>query len=158
MDIRRCCFTGHRQIPLPELSPLTAQLDGTIEGLYRDGCRIFFAGGAMGFDTVAASRVLLFRERHPDVYLYLLLPCRDQTKGWPEAEATRFEEILSRSDGFRYVQEEYAPSVMAERNRALVGVADVCVAYVRREGSGSGQTVRFANEKGIPVLNLADRI
>ena len=157
MNIRSCCFTGHRQIPLPELSPLTAQLDGTIKGLYRDGCRVFYAGGAMGFDTVAASRVLLFRARHPDVYLYLLLPCRDQTKGWPEAEAARFEEILSRSDGFRYVQEEYAPAAMTARNRALVAAADVCVAYMRRERSGTGQTVRYAKEKGMPVLNLSDR-
>ena len=158
MDMYGCCFTGHRQIPLPEISPLTARLDAMIAELYGQGCRVFYAGGAMGFDTVAASRVLLFRDRHPDVRLYLLLPCRDQTKGWPEPEAMRFEEILCRSDGFRYVQEEYVPSVMTERNRALVASADVCVAYMQRENSGAGQTVRFAKEKGIPVRNLANQI
>ena len=149
-----CSFTGHRKIEKRHLGKIDKLVGRAIEFAYEAGCRTFLTGGALGFDTVAASRVLLFRERHHDVYLYLLLPCRDQTKGWPEAEATRFEEILSRSDGFRYVQEEYAPSVMAERNRALVGVADVCVAYVRREGSGSGQTVRRAMELGKEIYNL----
>lgn len=153
----RCCFTGHRQIPIGELGPLTYHLDAALSALFREGCRYFYAGGAMGFDTLAASRVLLLRDKHPDVRLYLLLPCRDQTKGWPPQEQARFEEILARSDGFRYVQEEYSSSAMTARNRALVEEADACIAYLRRAASGAGQTVRAAEEKGIPVLNLASR-
>ena len=155
--INSCCFTGHRQIPLAELAPLTQHLDDVLSALYRDGCRDFYAGGALGFDTLAASRVLLLRREHPDARLHLLLPCRDQAKDWPPPEAARFEEILSRADTFRYVREEYAASAMADRNRELVEEGDICVAYVRRRGSGSGQTARLAHDKGITVINLADR-
>ena len=72
-QLRSCCFTGHRQIPLSELSALTLQLDATLDGLYREGCRDFYAGGAMGFDTLAASRVLLFRAAHPALPKALLI-------------------------------------------------------------------------------------
>lgn len=142
---------------MTEFGPLTQHLDSTLETLYGEGCRRFYAGGAMGFDTLAASRVLILRKRYPDVRLYLLLPCRHQARGWPPQEVARYEDVLSRSDGFRYVFEEYSPTAMTARNHALVEAAEVCVAYVRRTASGSGQTVRAAEEKGIPVLNLANR-
>ena len=157
MRITSCCFTGHRQVPLSELSPLTAQLDSVIATLYGEGCRLFYAGGAMGFDTLAASRVLLFRGDHEDAELHLLLPCRNQTKNWPAAEAARFEEILAASNGFRYLREGYSAEAMTARNQALVDAAELCVAYLRREASGAGQTVRAAQRKGIPVINLANR-
>lgn len=157
MSITSCCFTGHRQVPLSELSPLTAQLDSVIATLYGEGCRLFYAGGAMGFDTLAASRVLLFRATHEDAELHLLLPCRNQTKNWSVADAARFEEILAASNGFCYLRDDYSAEAMAIRNQALVDAADVCVAYLRRTTSGSGQTVRAAQKKGIPVINLANR-
>ena len=157
MAILSCCFTGHRQIPVAELAPLTFHLDAALAALYDNGCRSFYAGGARGFDTLAASRVLLLREQHPDVRLFLLLPCRNQTAGWSGEDAMRFDEILSLSDGYRYMQEEYSTTAIVARNRALVEEGEVCIAYVRRSASGSGQTLRVAQEKERAFINLADR-
>ena len=156
--MKSCCFTGHRSIPLQELPALTAHVDEVIRTLYSAGCRRYYAGGAVGFDTLAASRVLLLREECPDVCLCLLLPCRNQHRAWSAPDVRRFEEILRRCDGFHYVEEDYSPRVMAARNMALIAHADVLVAYARRYASGTGQTVRAAERGGIPVLNLADRI
>jgi uncharacterized phage-like protein YoqJ len=140
------------------LTPLTAHLDTTLEALVQSGCLRFYAGGAMGFDALAAERTLLLRERFPAVRLHLLLPCRDQAKGWPPAEQEQYERILSASDSYRYISERYSASAMTKRNRALVAAADVCVAFLLRATSGTGQTVREASRLGLPVINLADRL
>ena len=158
MEIRTCAFTGHRDIPAHHLSQLSLQLDAAIAAFYGVGCRAFYAGGARGFDTLAAERVLLFRKRHPDVALHLLLPCRDQMRGWPSADVARAGAILRQADSVRYLQNDYTPAAMPARNRALIEAAEGCIAYVFREASGGGQTVRLAEKKGIPTLNLALRM
>ena len=158
MEPSTCCFTGHRQIDPPLLVPLTAQLDATLRALVQMGCLQFYAGGARGFDTLAAARTLALRQEYPAVRLHLLLPCRDQCTGWPAADIARYEDILANCDSYRYIAERYSPSVMTKRNRALVANADVCVAFLLREASGAGQTVRAARRAGITVLNLADRL
>ncbi|MFR5889872.1 MAG: hypothetical protein ACLUFM_02695 [Lachnospiraceae bacterium] len=44
---------------------------------------------------------------------------------------------------------------MLKRNRYMVGRADACVAYCLRNSGGTAYTVRRAEEKHIPVINLA---
>ena len=56
--IRTVCFTGHRQIDPAHAVLLPALLDAAIRELYGRGARVFRAGGAIGFDTVAALKVL----------------------------------------------------------------------------------------------------
>lgn len=158
MEIKTCAFTGHRDIPAHHLSQLTLQLDAAITAFYGLGCRAFYAGGARGFDTLAAERVLAFKKRHEDVALHLILPCRDQMRGWSAPDLFRAKAILEKADSVRYLQNNYTPDVMAARNRALIAAAEGCVAYVSRPQSGGGQTLRLAEKKGIPVINLATRM
>ena len=68
------CFTGHRAIPPQELPALTERLDRVLEALYQHGFRDFICGGALGFDTLAAQRILLMRTHHADVRLRLAIP------------------------------------------------------------------------------------
>ena len=49
------CFTGHREFPREYIAPLTERLDSILERLYAAGYRTFVAGGAEGFDTLAAG-------------------------------------------------------------------------------------------------------
>ena len=57
-----CCFTGHRRIR-PEIMPeLSALLDRVLDTLINDGVTEFRTGGAVGFDTLAALKVLEKRE------------------------------------------------------------------------------------------------
>ena len=53
-----CCFTGHRRIPPEVVAPLRERLEAEIESLIRQGVRYFGAGGALGFDPLAAEAVL----------------------------------------------------------------------------------------------------
>ena len=56
-----CCFTGHRKIPEEEREQLARRLEATVEELIRAGVRYFVAGGALGFDTLAAQTILNIR-------------------------------------------------------------------------------------------------
>lgn len=55
----------------------------------------FGAGGALGFDTLAAQCVLSLRKRYSHIKLILVLPCTTQTKGWSKDDIAVYEEIKS---------------------------------------------------------------
>ncbi|MBQ8352117.1 MAG: DUF1273 family protein [Clostridia bacterium] len=158
MEPNRCCFTGHRRIESSLLLPLTAHLDVTLTALIRMGCLHFYAGGALGFDTLAAERTLAMRATYPEIALHLLLPCRDQCRSWSSEECVRYEQILAQADSYRYVSEAYSAAAMTKRNHALIANADVCVAFLQKQASGTGQTVRAAKAAGLTIINLADRL
>ena len=153
-DVKACSFTGHRQIEDPHLISLPGLWDRAINYVYGEGCRDFYLGGAVGFDTLAAQRVLIFRMTHPDVRLNLILPCINQAKGWNGEQQEMYLYILSEADNVEYVSEIYTRGCMQRRNRRLAQLCDVMIAYVSRGNSGASQTVRLATEAGKTVYNL----
>ena len=58
MKENTCCFTGHRFIAARDVDPLRELLKKEIAHQAENGRTVFCAGGAMGFDTVAAECVL----------------------------------------------------------------------------------------------------
>lgn len=152
---RTCCFTGHRQIPPEERAELAGRLERTVASLYRRGVRYFGAGGALGFDTLAAQTVLRLREDCPGMRLILVLPCPDQARGWRAEDAAEYERIRSRADKVVYTAGRYTPGCMHRRNRHLVDHSGVCVCYLTRDGGGTAYTVRYAGEQGPAVINIA---
>ncbi len=151
-----CCFTGHRTIEEHQRAELVQRLDALLERLVAKGYTEFRTGGARGFDTLAALRVLALRERHPDCRLHLKLPCRDQTKFWGVGERALFDEILTAADRVDYVAEQYTPSCMYARNRALVDGSDLCIAYLLENRGGTLYTCSYALKKRVALFNLAD--
>ena len=128
-----------------------------MEELIRSGIRYFGAGGAMGFDTMAAQVVLKARKRHSQVKLILVLPCEAQTRGWPEEAIRTYMAIKDAADKVRYTSVEYTPGCMHVRNRHLVDHSGICVAYLTENKGGTAYTVNYAKKKGIPVINLGQR-
>lgn len=62
MREKTCCFTGHREI-LESEGAVKARLMGILEELIHQGYRYFGAGGARGFDSLAAKTVLELKEK-----------------------------------------------------------------------------------------------
>ena len=52
------CFTGHRHIAYEAAVRLPSVLEEVLIGLVERGATTFRAGGAIGFETVAALKVL----------------------------------------------------------------------------------------------------
>jgi len=140
-----CCFTGHRRIPPEVVAPLRERLEAEIESLIRQGVRYFGAGGALGFDTLAAEAVLDLKAVYPFIRLILVLPCRDQTRGWAEEDVKRYQAILKRADKVVYT-----------------GMLDAFYQY--RFGKLEYRSLRFESEEldmenyqGVAVVNYTDR-
>lgn len=156
MRNQTCCFTGHRHIPPEAMPTLSAQLESTVRSLIKSGIRYFGAGGALGFDTLAAGTVLRLRAEFPQIRLILVLPCKDQTRGWLPGDIARYEDILKQADKCVYAGEYYCPGCMQKRNRHLVDNSSVCVAYCTRRTGGSAYTVDYARKKGLEVILLGE--
>lgn len=60
MDLRAktCCFTGHRSLSGAEKLKAAVRLRRVIEEQIKAGIVFYGAGGALGFDTLAAQTVL----------------------------------------------------------------------------------------------------
>ena len=149
-----CAFSGHRKIEKNSVQSVIEHLARAIKYAYGEGCRDFYCGGAVGFDTLAAREVLRFRMSHPDVRLILYLPCLNQDEKWSYRQSDAYEYILSSADEVRYISEEYTKTCMRERNQALADVADILIVYVGYSRSGSAQTARMGERAGKRVFNL----
>lgn len=156
--MKGCCFTGHRQLPVGEAGGRLRHLvERAVREAYEGGFRRFYAGGALGFDMLAAAVVCHLRDtEYADLSLHLLLPCRGQDARWQPRDRERYATMLALADSYVYLAEEYSPRVMAARNRALVEASDFCIAYLQNPASGTGGTVSMARARGIPVRNLAE--
>ena len=155
-EIMTVCFTGHRSIPKKCAYVLPGLLKCEIEKLIARGARRFRTGGAIGFDTVAALCVLELKEKYPHIELDLILPCRDQTRGWNQPSIKTYEYIIAAADRVEYVSEHFTSWCMHERNRRLVRGSQVCVSYLAHSGGGTAYTYAFALENGLEVINIYD--
>ncbi len=149
-----CSFTGHRAIEPHHKETLGPLLARAIGYAYNEGCRAFYLGGALGFDTFAAQQVLLFRMTHSDVTLNLILPCRDQSDRWGNGSVQMYEYLLSQADTVEYVSDLYTEGCMKARNERLASLCDIMIAYLGHGRSGASQTVRLAKNLGKRVYNL----
>ena len=152
---KNACFTGHRQISKNEYDGIQKRLESEIINLIHQGVQNFCAGGALGFDTMAALAVLRLKEKYPYVQLTLILPCKEQTRGWPEADKKIYGQILRQADKAVYTSEHYYKSCMFTRNRAMADNSGVCVCYLTSEKGGTAYTVGYAKQKGLRIINLA---
>lgn len=146
------CFTGHRQIINAEIAVLPKEIDKCISL----GYDTFLSGGALGFDQCAASAVLRLKKKHPFIKLVFVLPCDKNimSKNWTLSQQIAFLFLLRGADDIIYTSYEYYDGCMKRRNEKLVEMSSLCIAYLRRERSGTGQTVRLMKKKGGAVINV----
>ena len=154
-----CCFTGHRVLPKGQRQTIETALCAEIDALVAQGYTDFVAGGALGFDTLAAlcvvrKRALLGSVR--PIRLHLFLPCPEQSDNWDESDRLLYRRILAAADTGRYVSPHYTRSCMLDRNRAMVDVSSVLIAYLTRDTGGSAYTVRYAKQTGKVVTFVGE--
>ena len=131
------------------------KLEETLYQLIQEGYRFFGAGGALGFDTIAALTVLELKKKYNDIKLILVLPCKNQTRGWSDKDVSIYEKIMSQADKVVYTQEHYDRGCMFKRNRHLVDNSSVCVCYLTEAKGGTAYTVDYAKQKGKRIINIA---
>ena len=137
LRVKTCCFTGHRVIPSGEKETIRTLLETAVEKAIQDGYRFFGAGGALGFDTLAAQTVATLKQHYPHIRLILVLPCINQTHGWKQADIDEYERIKSLADKAVYTSREYHTGCMHKQNRHLVDNSSLCICYLIRLSDGT---------------------
>ena len=153
------CFTGHRQLREPA-DNIADRLSKTLIDLIQSGYQTFCAGGARGFDALAAETVLALKPRFPQIQLVLMLPFPKQysQEKWTKAEIEQYNQVQALASQIITVAPCYHSGVYYRRNKLLVDASSVCIAYKTRESSGTGHTVKYAQKNGLLVINLAESI
>lgn len=153
-----CCFTGHREILPEHADRLAGVVDNVLETLIKNGVTVFRAGGAIGFDTVVALKVIEKKRHYPHIKLHLLLPCKDQADRWNDFCKQTYLYTLEQADSVVYTSEIYTKGCMLKRNRALVDGSHYCVAYCTTQKGGTAYTLNYARKKEVRTINIANML
>ena len=150
-----CCFTGHRDVPDESIRAIFENLEGMLTHLIEDeGVTDFRAGGAIGFDTIAAMVVLKLKRKYPHIKLHLMLPCKNQDYKFTSTQKTLYRFTISSADSVEYIRERYSSTAMHARNRALVGGSDFCVYFLDHLHGGTYYTVNYARSHNVPTFDI----
>ena len=119
--MKKCSFTGHRVIFDEHYARLDSLLSRAIEYVYSEGCREFYTGGALGFDTMAAKKLIAYRMTHNDVRLIVVVPCENQAEKWSSKAKEVYDFILANADDPHVVETleglDYVSFGLSESNR-----------------------------------------
>lgn len=146
-------FTGHRDLPEDLYNDIYEKVYFIIKTLYiAAGYRDFVAGGAVGFDTLAAKAVLRLRESAKDARLHIIVPCKGQDKYFSPQQKQEYAKILESADSVEVLYEHYVRGCMHARNKKMADRSSVCVAYCTKDTGGTAYTVSYARKKGIEII------
>lgn len=153
-----CLFTGHRRLPAGRFDALKRATEEAVCAMNKKGVFAFLCGGAMGFDLLAGEAVLGLRAGGLAVKLHMVLPCRQQHDGWPQAEKARHDRLVTQADSVVCLSEDYFNGCMKIRNQYMVNRAAHCIAYLEHLSGGTFYTVSIARLSGLEIVNLATLI
>ena len=150
-----CCFTGHRNINENHEMALPSFLDNILDRLIAQGFTEFRAGGALGFDTVVALKVIEKKKQYKNIRLHLFLPCKSQADRWSAEQKATYLFTIQNADEVTYTSEAYTAGCMLHRNRCLVNGSDICVGYCTKDTGGTAYTLNYAKKQNVRTVNIA---
>lgn len=157
LHIDKCvCFTGHRVLKEP-YSSIYQKTYQTVEKLITDGYAFFCTGGARGFDALASEVIISLKEKYPNIQLILILPFQnhyEHEKTWTNTEIEQLETHKNKAFKVIYTQEAYGRGCYYKRDRQLVDISSVCIAYQYKNTGGTAYTTKYAVKNGLKVINI----
>ncbi len=138
-EIKSCVFTGHRSLG-EDLSP--RDLKREIKKAIERGVDIFYNGMAMGFDLLAAEKVIELKKKYPAVKLIACIPCYGQEKGFSAEDKLRYAAILKVADEQVCLSQSYYRGCMQVRDKYMAERADMMIAYCKKQTGGAAYTVK----------------
>ena len=148
-----CCFTGHRPRKLHQSEEAVLEgLEKAILQAYADGYRSFITGMAMGVDIWAGQIVLRKREKNPEIRLIAANPWPGMADRWDRVWRLQYEELLRGADRVETICGCYHRYVYQQRNAWMVDHSSRLIAYYNGLPGGTGNTVRYAEQRGLDVV------
>lgn len=137
---KSCAFTGHRVL---DALFSVRKLKKEIKKLILAGVDTFYNGMAMGFDLLAAEKVLELKKKYPHIRLILCIPCYNQERNFSEKDKAVYAMIYKKADEKEVLSDHYYRGCMQNRNRYMVEHADVLIAHCNKEEGGAAYTVKY---------------
>jgi len=153
-----CCFSGHRFLFKEETAYIENQLIVQIDSMIVHGVTDFIAGGAIGFDMMAANAVFRKKEQGYDIRLILALPYPGHDERWNQVDRKEFQRLAVAADEVRYISEAYHRECYRLRNYYMVDHSAYCICACRRMHTGTSQTADYAKRQGKYVINLCPNV
>jgi len=150
--VKVCTFAGHREVYQANISEM---LDEAISKIINTDDSFRFLVGGMGeFDGMCSSAVRRAKRKYPnkEIRLELVLPYLthelNENKLYYE---TSFDDVVIPIElaGVHY------KSAITKRNRWMVEQSDWLIAFIYRDFGGAYTTLRYAEKKGLQIINLA---
>lgn len=115
-----CCFTGHRILPAGQEEEIWRRVYACLEPLLEEGVRYFGVGGALGFDTLVAEKLLALRESHTQIRIILVQPFLGYQRRWTGVQQSRAAAVESRVDRVVVCCQRPSREAFFARDRHLV--------------------------------------
>ena len=153
-----CCFTGHRILPAGQEEEIWRRVYACLEPLLEEGVRYFGVGGALGFDTLVAEKLLALRESWPQIRIILVQPFPGYQSRWTPAQQARATAVEARVDKVVVCCQTPSRDAFLARDRHLVDGSAYCIAYCTKTSGGTAYTMRYAEKQGLRIWNVRDSI
>ena len=150
ISTKACSITGHRAV---DKDFDVKRLKDIFLKLIEVGIDTFLIGMAVGFDTLCFQLLEEIREEK-QIKIIACIPCLNQAERFSFSQKREYERMCQVADYKVVLSEKYTPTCMQRRNEYMVNNSCVLVSYLRRQASGTGKTVRFAEKKGIKVIRM----
>ena len=150
MEILRVAFIGHREVE--DWRTVDSKVDEIVRDLIKNKEFVEFYIGRHGeFDESVAS---IIKRAQNDLgkensSLILVLPYKHKDE---EYYQKYYDEILMPIEKVHY------KAAITKRNEWLVDNCELLVAYVNKDFGGAYHTLRYAEKKGVQIINIGKNI
>lgn len=167
------CFTGHRAKALcgyrsKSYTGFVQELKQLVLNLYESQyARVFYTGGAQGFDQLAFWAVAYAKKERPDIQNHLVLPDRFFQTRWPEDTCfgqKEFRLMLQYADSVQYMTTRNQTGIkyLFERNHRMVDLSDTVIGLytgtddwrLSSTKGGTAECLRYAWNAGKQIIML----
>ena len=148
MEIYRVSFIGHRV--LYKIQHIEDRLKRIFrELLYKKEYVEFYVGRNGDFDIVVASAIKRIQKDlgNHNSSLILVLPYHAKDEKYYE----KYYDEMCMPVG----REVHYKAAIMKRNEWLIENSDLLIAYVENESGGAYKTLKYAERKGIEIINIA---
>lgn len=155
-DTYTVSFFGHRRIY--DALTIEKHLDEIIRDLLQSKEYVEFLVGRNGdFDQLAASTVKQCKRRIGDHNSALVLVLPYLTGEYRNSEKS-FESYYDEIEICDAAAKAHPKAAIQIRNRSMIDRSDLVVCFVEKNEGGAYQSMRYAESKHKPLLNLAFRV
>lgn len=139
-------FCGHAQIS--QCEDVKCWLHSVTQSLIEQGATTFYLGGYGAFDNLAASVLREQKKQYPQIELVLVLAYLNTGRDTSGYDSTMYPPLET-------VPRRFA---ISHRNRWMIEVSDVVVAYVLHDWGGAATTLRCAKQKKKQIILYRDEM